>query len=202
MRSTGIAGTPIYLLFGIYKSVCAILALINDTNSIGLIVFINEKFVLEQVHLQVTHNQNAFPVYAKYSSEYHEARDKFAAEHPDLIGQVDSILSLDALRQDEISREIYWQGARDCLTMIKHFNQNSSVSAQSAAFSPSYRFTTSDRTLEQFLYAHHIRFIKQQKINGKTHWTYPWSPEVVRLLDEYNNLVPYKGGSVSNESTD
>jgi len=157
---------------------------------------------IEQVHLQVTHNQNAFPAYAKYSSEYHETRDKFAAEHPDLIGQVDSILSLDALRQDEISREIYWQGARDCLTMIKHFDQNSSVSAQSAAFSPSYRFTTSDRTLEQFLYAHHIRFIKQQKINGKTHWTYPWSPEVVRLLDEYNNLVPYKGGSVSNESTD
>ena len=40
---------------------------------------------IEQVHLQVTHNQNAFPVYAKYSSEYHEARDKFAAEHPELL---------------------------------------------------------------------------------------------------------------------
>lgn len=157
---------------------------------------------IEQVHLQVTRNQSEFPVYAKYSSEYHEARDKFAAEHPDLIGQVDSILSLDALRQDEISREIYWQGARDCLTMVKHFNRDLPAVIPSATFSPPYRFTTSDRALEQFLYAHHVRFIDQQKIDGKTHWTYPWIPQVVRLLDEYNSLTPYKGGSVSNESTD
>lgn len=157
---------------------------------------------IEQVHLQVTRNQTAFPDYTKYNREYHEARDNFAAEHPDLIGQVDNILSLDALRQDEISREIYWQGARDCLTMVKHFNRDLPAVVPSSAFTPPYKFTTSDRALEQFLYAHHVRFIDQKKVNGKTHWTYPWSPQVVRLLDEYDSLTPCKGGSISNESPD
>lgn len=154
---------------------------------------------IEQVHLQVTRNQSEFPAYAKYAREFHEARDNFAVEHPDLIGQVDNILSLDALRQDEISREIYWQGARDCLTMIKQFGRDLPAVAPST---PPYRFTTSDRALEQFFYAHHVRFIEQRKIDGKTHWTYPWSPQVVRLLDEYNALMPFEGGRISNESTD
>ena len=157
---------------------------------------------IEQVHLQVTRNQSEFPAYAKYAREFHEARDNFAVEHPDLIGQVDNILSLDALRQDEIAREIYWQGTRDCLTMVKHLRSDLPAVTPSTRFTPQYRFTTSDRALEQFLYAHHARFIEQKKVNGKTHWTYLWSPEVVRLLDEYNDLSPFDGGSISNESID
>ena len=149
---------------------------------------------IEQVHLQVTRNQSEFPAYAKYAREFHEARDNFAVEHPDLIGQVDNILSLDALRQDEISREIYWQGARDCLTMAKYLGRDSPADVPSAPFTPPYRFTTSDRALEQLLYAHHVRFIKQKKVNGRTHWIYPWNPQVVRLLDEYNALMPFEGG--------
>ena len=157
---------------------------------------------IEQVHLQVTRNRKIFPAYAKYDSEYHEARDQFASEYPELIKHVDNLLDLYALRQDEISREIYWQGARDCLTMVKHLGSDWPTDVPSASFTPPYRFTTSDRALEQFLYAHHVRFIEQKKIDGKTHWTYPWSPQVVRLLDEYNSLTPFEGGSISNESTD
>lgn len=81
---------------------------------------------IEQVHLQISRNKGDYPGYQAYDSEFHAARERFEAEHPDLIRQVDEILSFESLRQDEIAREIYWQGVRDCLSMSRYLNTNGS----------------------------------------------------------------------------
>ena len=160
---------------------------------------------VEQVHLKVSQNPDSFPGYAAFNSEILAAHDRFEAGHPNLIGQVDDILNLESMRQDEIVREIYWQGVRDCLTMMKHLKAEDSDSQPSPRqpqlrnLSSPYRFVTSDRRLERFFHAHNVSYISQQTVDGKLHWTYPWSPEVVRLLDEYNAIMPFEGVEISNE---
>lgn len=78
---------------------------------------------VEQVHLKVSQNPDLFPGYAAFNGEFLAAHDRFEAGHPNLISQVDDILSLESMHQDEIVREIYWQGVRDCLTMMKHLKE-------------------------------------------------------------------------------
>lgn len=53
---------------------------------------------------------------------------------------------------------------------------------------------TSNRALEQFLYAHRIPFHTQRKENGMTHWVYPVEPRLLEIVREYLNL--YKEGDV------
>lgn len=160
---------------------------------------------IELVHLKVSQNLDFFPGYAAFNSEFLAAHDRFEAGHPNLIGQVDDILSLESMRQDEIVREIYWQGVRDCLTMMKHLKAEGSDPLSSPRqpqprnLSSPYRFVTSDLRLERFFHAHNVDFIGQQTVDGKLHWTYPWSPAVVHLLDEYNALMPFEGGEITNE---
>lgn len=50
-------------------------------------------------------------------------------------------------------------------------------------------FTTTDRRLEQFLYAHFIPFHHQSKDQrGHTVWHYQTSPRFVLVLNEYKKL--------------
>ena len=157
---------------------------------------------IEQVHLKVSQNPDSFPGYAAFNSEFLAAHDRFEAGHPNLIGQVDDIFSLESMRQDEIGREIYWQGARDCLTMMKHMNADGSSSQPSPCPTQpripgaQFSFVTFDHRLKRFFHAHNIRFIRRQTVDGKPRWSYPWNPEVVRLLDEYNALMPFEGGEI------
>lgn len=144
---------------------------------------------IEQVHLQVSRNQHAFPGYASYNGQFHEVHDQFVAAHPDLIKLVDEIISLDGLRQDEISKEIYWQGVRDCLTMMKHLKSEKPHSPRPQKCCTPYKFSTSDPALKQFFHEQGVEFADQHEVNGKMRWTYPWSLQIVRLLDEYTALM-------------
>lgn len=47
---------------------------------------------------------------------------------------------------------------------------------------------TSDRLLEQFLYAHRISFDSQHKRNGKTNWHYSVNARLLDVLHEYFEL--------------
>ena len=50
-------------------------------------------------------------------------------------------------------------------------------------------FTTDDRRLEQFLYAHFIPYDHQEKDQrGHTVWYYTRSPRLFSVLDEYKTL--------------
>lgn len=157
---------------------------------------------IEQVHLQISRNKDAFPGYAAYDCDFYAARDKFEATHPELIKQVDEILSFESLRQDEISREIYWQGARDCLRLMKHLNADEAHPPQLWKCASPYKFTTSDRKLKKFLQAHNVEFTDRRKVDGRMRWAYPWSPEIARLFDEYSSLTPCEGGTIIHEDAD
>lgn len=51
-------------------------------------------------------------------------------------------------------------------------------------------FHTSDRRLEQFLYAHFIPFERQTKdLQGYTIWSYLETPRVKQIVDEYSALI-------------
>lgn len=55
-------------------------------------------------------------------------------------------------------------------------------------------FTTADRRLEQFLYAHFIPFDSQGKNgSGYTVWHYGLSPRLLRTVAEYRSLTQRYG---------
>lgn len=86
--------------------------------------------------------------------------------------------------------------------MMKHVTSERPYPLHLQKFGSPYRFTTSDHKLEQFFRAHNVNFTNQYEADGKTRWSYPWSPQVVRLLDEYNALLPFEGGEITNEDAD
>lgn len=54
--------------------------------------------------------------------------------------------------------------------------------------------TTTDRRLEQFLFAHYIFFRKQSKDDrGYTVWHYVLSPRLLRTVAEYRSLTQRYG---------
>lgn len=51
-------------------------------------------------------------------------------------------------------------------------------------------FETSNRLLEQFLFAHEIRFNSFfQDKDGMTYWQYTVTPRLERIVDEYNEVA-------------
>ena len=123
---------------------------------------------------------------------------------PDTPNPLDDILRscIESLRQEDVCNALYLQIFRDCLTLIRRLNSDTR-SYDNCLQDPdgaSFTFLTSDRRLEQFLYAHDVRFAEQRRINGKTHWAYPWSPQVARLLEEYSRLPSFKGGVLIHEN--
>lgn len=55
-------------------------------------------------------------------------------------------------------------------------------------------FHTSDRRLEQFLYAHFIPFERQSKdLQGQTVWSYPETPRLKQVVAEYSALIAEYG---------
>ena len=50
-------------------------------------------------------------------------------------------------------------------------------------------YITSDRKLEQFFYAHRIRFDSQHQYCGKTHWVYTVTIQLLHVAQEYITLL-------------
>lgn len=50
-------------------------------------------------------------------------------------------------------------------------------------------FTTTSWRLEQFLFAHDIRFLTFHKnLDGMTEWVYEKNPEVMEVVEEYRRI--------------
>lgn len=55
-------------------------------------------------------------------------------------------------------------------------------------------FTTDERRLEQFLFAHLIRFDRQRKDErGYTVWEYAVTPRLLRVVQEYRDMMAEYG---------
>lgn len=55
-------------------------------------------------------------------------------------------------------------------------------------------FSTDERRLEQFLYAHLIRFDSQRKdARGYTVWEYIITPRLLRVVQEYRDMMTEYG---------
>lgn len=53
---------------------------------------------------------------------------------------------------------------------------------------------TPDRLLEQFLFAHRIRFMRQYRYDGINHWVYPLTGRTLEVVGEYLSIASEKGG--------
>lgn len=74
---------------------------------------------VEQIHMEVDHNPETYPLCCRRRREYREARRAFEDAHPEVRNDLDSVLSLYGSYLTDIAVEAYKQGAADLYSLLR-----------------------------------------------------------------------------------
>lgn len=74
---------------------------------------------VEQIHMEVDHNPETYPLCCRRRRDYREARHAFEDDHPEARNDLDSVLSLYGSYLTDIAVEAYKQGAADLYNLLR-----------------------------------------------------------------------------------
>ena len=77
---------------------------------------------IEQVLLEVERNPGEYPEHAEHYHAYRETRDEFEQDYPSLENRIDELVSTIDIRYSDMMREVYRQGAYDCVELLSRLS--------------------------------------------------------------------------------